>query len=79
MQVEIDDDLLLALCRHPDKRPEKCGAEEDVRRQVEFYIYEHIKKLDKADKLDYVSRSRLKRYQRENKEFIIARRPDKLD
>ena len=79
MHVEIDDDLLLALCRHPDKRPEKCGAEEDVRRQVEFCVYEHIRKLDKAGKLDDSGPRLLRCYQRENKEFIIARRPDKLD
>ena len=79
MQIEIDDWLLLALCRPPDKRSEECGVEEDVRRRVEFCTYEHIRKLDKAGKLDYGRRSYLKLYQRENKEFIRARKADKLE
>lgn len=79
MRIEIDDALLLALCRHPAKYPEECGAAEDVRRQVEFCVYEYIRKLDDAGLLDRSGGQHLRQYQRENVEFIRARKPDKIE
>lgn len=79
MKMEIDDDLLFALMRHPDKFPEMCGSQEDVRRQVEFCVYEHVKKLNKLGKLPEGGCRYLRNYQIENKDFIAARLPDRIE